>query len=121
MSPHDQWKTAPNLTDDFPPLISLAPPSDQLGYERGAGIPNQGDTGIWIDAQVLALACCAPRREEEAERGRQREPILAARGGSQSNAAPCSDCPITEREPAASRTRTNRASSTGKSDMRPEQ
>ena len=69
MSPHDQWKTAPNLTDDFPPLISLAPPSDQLGYERGAGIPNQGDTGIWIDAQVLALACCAPRREEEADTG----------------------------------------------------
>ena len=71
MSPHDQWKTAPNLTDDFPPLISLAPPSDQLGYERGAGVPNQGDTGIWIDAQVLALACCAPRREEEAGRGRK--------------------------------------------------
>lgn len=121
MSPHDQWKTAPNLTDDFPPLISLAPPSDQLGYERGAGVPNQGDTGIWIDAQVLALACCAPRREEEAGRGRKSEPMPAARAGSQSNAAPCNDCPIIERGQAASQTRTNRASSTGKSDVRPEQ
>lgn len=28
--PHGQLKTAPNLTDDFPPSISLAPPPDQL-------------------------------------------------------------------------------------------
>lgn len=120
--PHGQLKTAPNLTDDFPPLISLAPPSDQLVYKRkGAGVSNQHDTGLWIDARVLALACCAPRREEAEERGRKPEPILAARAGGQSNAAPWRDCPIGERGPAASPPRTNRARPRGKSDVRPEQ
>lgn len=51
-----------NLTDDFPPLISLAPPRGQLVEERGAGVSNQHGNCLLIDARALALACCALRR-----------------------------------------------------------
>lgn len=74
-----------------------------------------------MDARVLALACCALRREEEAGRRREPEPILAGRTGGQSNAAPWTGCPIGERGLAASLPATNQERPWAKSDLPQEQ